>query len=44
MKIPVHYYTDISTITTGELVEYFLGVECYVHNEGGKTYLVEILS
>ena len=44
LKIPVHHYTDASAMTTGELVSYFLGAECYVHNEGGKTYLVEVLA
>jgi hypothetical protein len=43
VRIPVHYYTDISSLTTGELADYFLGKECYVSNIGGKTYLVEIL-
>ena len=44
MKIPVHYYTDISSLTVGELVDYFLGKECYVSNVGGNTYLVEVLN
>lgn len=44
MKIPVNYYTDISTMTVGELTECFLGKECFVHNQGGKTYLVEVLA
>lgn len=43
MKIPVHHYTDISTMTTGDLVDYFLGRDCYVCNSGGKTYVVEVL-
>lgn len=43
MKIPVHYYIDMATLTVGDIAEKFANRKCFVRNEGGKTYLVEVI-
>ena len=42
MKIAVHYYQEITDLTVLNGAE--LGGSHYITNEGGKQYLVEILS
>lgn len=43
MKISVHYFIDMATLTVRDIAEKFANRECYVRNESGKTYLVEVL-
>ncbi len=44
MKVPIHYYIDIATLTIADIQDYFVARQCYVKNQGGKTYLVEVLA
>lgn len=39
-KIPVHYFTEI----TGAVNAEGIGENCYITNQGGKQYLVEVLA
>lgn len=43
MKIPVHHYINIESLTVGDIADYFVKRKCFVKNLGGKTYLVEVI-
>jgi len=42
MKIPIHYYTEITDATRLSDECAMDCATCYIHNEGGKVYLVEV--